>query len=358
MQREEPLPQLSIIVPTLNEAPALPRLLAMLAAQRDVSIELVVADGGSGDGTVETAHALAADAPFPVAVVEARRGRGRQMNAGAAAAHAGTLLFLHADSLLPDPGALRTAIDALDAAIGRRGDDRLAGHFRLRFERSCPSPSLPWQFYERKARLHRAGCIHGDQGLLIRRSFFAEAGPYDEAQPILEDVGLAARIAAQGEWLLLPAEAVTSARRFEVEGLRERQTLNAILMNFAAIGWDAGVTELVEGYRSQDRAERLRLAPILRRIEALMGGLPPAERLRLWYATGGYVRGNAWQIPLLLDVRRRGEREETPLLDRHDRWFDRLTDHPPGRLAAALLTWLWFRLTLLREGAREKKRAG
>lgn len=358
--RSDP-PSLSIIIPTLNEALALPRLFAMLAAQRDLSCELVVADGGSGDGTVAAARALTTDAPFPVIIVEAGRGRGRQMNAGAAAARAATLLFLHADCTLPDPGALRAALSALDAAIVRRGDERVAGHFRLRFERSCPSPALPWLFYERKARLHRHGCIHGDQGLLIRRSFFAEAGPFDEERPILEDAGLAERITARGEWLLLPAEVLTSARRFEVEGLRERQTLNAILMNFAAMGWEAGIAELVAGYRSQDRAERLRLAPILRRIEGLIRRLPPAERLRLWYATGEYVRGNAWQIPFLLDVRRqvrRGAEEGTPLLNRHDRWFDRLTDHPPGRLAAALLTWLWFRLTLLREEAGETRRAG
>ncbi|WP_298269053.1 TIGR04283 family arsenosugar biosynthesis glycosyltransferase [Geobacter sp.] len=364
MPKQSEPPQLSVIVPVLNEAPAIAPLLATLAAQRGVALEVVIADGGSDDGTVAALRALAPEAPFPVTVVTAGRGRGRQMNAGYRAARGGTLLFLHADCTFPEPLALRTALESLEAAIARRSDGRVAGHFRLRFARSDGAPSLPWYFYEWKARLHRPGCTHGDQGLLVRRPFFGETGPFDESLPILEDAGVAARIAAAGEWLLLPAEIVTSARRFEVEGLRERQTVNALLMNFAHIGWQEGVAELVAGYRCRERTERLRLAPILRRIDALLRRLPPAERRRLWYATGGFVRGNAWQLPFGLDARRHFRAAdpvgsgETRLLDLHDRFFDRLTDHPPGRLAAALLTWLWFRLTLLREEAHKKKRTG
>lgn len=355
--------QISVIVPVLNEAPAVAALFDTLAAQREAALELVIADGGSDDGTVAAVRALAAAVPFPVTVVTAGRGRGRQMNAGYRAARADTLLFLHADCAFPDPLALRTARESLDAAIARRGNAQVAGHFRLRFARSDATPSLPWHFYEWKARLHRPGCTHGDQGFLLRRSFFEEAGPFDESLPILEDVALAARIAAAGEWLLLPAEIVTSARRFEVEGVRERQTVNALLMNFAHIGWDDGVAELVAGYRNQGRTERLRLAPILRRIDGLLHRLSPAERRRLWHATGGYVRGNAWQLPFALDARRHfragdpaGSGKAT-LLALHDRFFDRLTDHWGGEAVAALLTWLWFRLSLRRESAGEKKRA-
>ncbi|AJE04906.1 TIGR04283 family arsenosugar biosynthesis glycosyltransferase [Geobacter pickeringii] len=356
-------PHISVIVPVLNEAPAVAPLLGTLAAQRGVTLELVIADGGSDDGTVAAVRALAAEVPFPVTVVTAGRGRGRQMNAGCRASRSGTLLFLHADCAFPDPRALLTARESLETAIARRGDGRVAGHFRLRFARSDAAPALPWHFYEWKARLHRAGCTHGDQGLLIRRSFFEEAGPFDESLPILEDVALAARVAAAGEWLLLPGEIVTSARRFEVEGVRERQTVNALLMNFAHIGWSDGVAELVAGYRLQGGAERLHLAPILRRIDGLLRRLPRAERRRLWHATGGYVRGNAWQLPFALDARRHFRAGDPPgsgeatLLALHDRFFDRLTDNRGGTAAAALLTWLWFRLSLRRERPDEKKRA-
>uniref|UniRef100_A0A831TZH9 Glycosyltransferase n=1 Tax=Geobacter metallireducens TaxID=28232 RepID=A0A831TZH9_GEOME len=346
---------LSIIVPTLNEAGGLERLFATLSAQQEVRFELVMADGGSTDGTVEQARGPAATAPFPVTVIGTGRGRGRQMNAGAAAAGGDTLLFLHADSFFPDPLALRSALDAFAGAAAAGGSDRIAGHFRLRFDRSDPAPSLAYYFYEWKARLHRPGCTHGDQGLLLTRRFFAEVGPFDESYPILEDVRLAERIARRGTWLLLPAEIVTSARRFEMEGLRERQTLNALLMNFAALGWDPFLAGLPRLYRSQDRAGRLLLGPVLRLIAELLRLLPRRERLRLWRETGRYVRANAWQIPLLLDVRRHFRsgtpvgQGETPLLRLHDRLFDRLTDNGAGRWTTALLVWLWFRLSLLRE---------
>ena len=81
-----------------------------------------------------------------------------------------------------------------------------------------------------------------------------------------------------------------------------------------------------------------------------MAALPPSDRRRLWRETGRYVRDNAWQIALLLDTRRNFRRgipagvDDLPLLSFYDRYLDRLTDHPPGRLIAALLTWLWFRL--------------
>ncbi len=355
MQSRPLPPEISIVVPTLNEAGGLERLFSTLEAQREVTPELVIADGDSTDETVQRASTLAATAPFTVKVVETGRGRGRQMNAGAAAAASDTLLFLHADSFFPDPLALRSAMESLAREVAARNSRKIAGHFRLRFHRSTTGPSLPYYFYEWKARLHRPGCIHGDQGLLLTRDFFAEAGPFHESCPILEDVRLAGRIADQGKWLLLPAEIVTSARRFEMEGLRERQTLNAIIMNFAAWGDDALLAELPHLYAPQDRTGRLALGPALARINDMIRRLPHGERRRLWRETGRYVRANAWQIPFFLDVRRNFVRGTpmgqgaTPLLLLHDRIFDRLTDNRVGRGISMALTWLWFRLSLVRE---------
>ncbi|QSV44453.1 TIGR04283 family arsenosugar biosynthesis glycosyltransferase [Geobacter benzoatilyticus] len=355
MQSRPVHPEISIVVPTLNEADGLERLFSTLEAQREVTLELVIADGGSTDETVQRARTLAASTPFAAKVIETGRGRGRQMNAGAAAAASDTLLFLHADSFFPDPLALRSALDSLVREIAAGKSGRVAGHFRLRFHRSTTGPSLPYYFYEWKARLHRPGCIHGDQGLLLTRDFFAEAGPFHESCPILEDVRLAGRIAELGEWFLLPAEIVTSARRFEVEGLRERQTLNAIIMNFAALGDDALLAELPRLYATQDRTGRLALGAALARINGMIRGLTRGERRRLWRETGRYVRANAWQIPFFLDVRRNFKRGapvgqgSMPLLRLHDRIFDRLTDNRLGRGISMMLTRLWFRLSPARE---------
>lgn len=76
--------------------------------------------------------------------------------------------------------------------------------------------------------------------------------------------------------------------------------------------------------------------------------LPRAERRRLWYATGSYVRSNAWQIPFFLDLLpgRVGEGKGGRFLALHDRFPERLIDNGVGNRAATALVWLWFRLTL------------
>ena len=227
----------------------------------------------------------------------------------------------------------------------------VAGHFALRFRRRDDIPLWGYYHFECKARLNRRECTHGDQGFLLRRRFFAAVGPFDDTLPMLAETRLAEAVRENGEWLLLPAEIHTSARRFEAEGLRQRQTLNAIITNFAAMGWETFFRELPRLYGNQQNAARLDLPCLLRRTGALMAALPLGSRLRLWQATGRYVRDNAWQLALLLDTRRNFRHgippgtERLPILRVYDRYLDRLTDHPAGRLAAALLTWLWFRLT-------------
>ena len=341
--------ELSVIIPVLNEAGTLPELFRTLAAQRDVEPEIIVCDGGSTDGTVELARRLSRDLPFSVLVTTSAPGRARQLNAGAAIATGENLLFLHADSLFPDRMAFRKGLDLLASAIAESGHERIAGHFALRFDRQDNVPSWAYYHFECKARLDRCECTHGDQGFLLRRAFYKTVGPFDASLPMLAETRLAEAVRVSGTWLLLPAEIHTSARRFEAEGLRERQTLNAIITNFAAAGWETFFRELPRLYGSQDAAGRLDLRPFLRQTARLMATLSRSDRMRLWYATGRYVRDNAWQLALARDTRRNFRRGisvgegELPSLARYDRCLDRLTDHPPGRVAAALLTWLWLR---------------
>src|SRR5215510_3019401 len=87
---------LSIVIPTLNEAGGIVAALIRLAPLRRRGAEVIVADGGSDDGTVELAQ------PFADAIMLAPRGRASQMNAAAANASGDVLLFLHADTSLPD----------------------------------------------------------------------------------------------------------------------------------------------------------------------------------------------------------------------------------------------------------------
>ncbi|OHB28348.1 MAG: hypothetical protein A2X84_03780 [Desulfuromonadaceae bacterium GWC2_58_13] len=354
------IPRLSIIVPTYNESAALPGLLASLRAQRGLDFELVVVDGGSDDATPAMVETFAHGAEFKVVLVRSLPGRGRQLNAGAEKARGESLLFLHADSCFLDTYALADGLFFLDHLINCQGDNAVAGHFALCFDH--PENEIPrgYAFYESKARLNRRGCIHGDQGFLVRRAFFETIGEFDTSLPFLEDERFADAVRECGEWVLLPAEIQTSARRFETEGLFRRQLLNALIMNAAAIGWANFLRQAPDLYRRQGDAGRLDLLPFFQRLKRLFKDMTWGERQRTWYRSGTYVRNNGWQLLFAMDVwlgRRRNPSfrgEETLVLDRLERWFDRCTDHPGGRLLATGLVWIWFHATLMVLAGRKR----
>lgn len=347
-------PDLSIIVPTLNEAKTLPLLVADLAGQKGIDIEVIVSDGGSTDSTAEVAETILAGEDLPGTCLVGPAGRGRQLNAGAAAARADWLLFLHADSRLPDHNQLQQALHVIQGQQERTGTDTTAGRFALRFERAPGDESFALFYYESKARLGRAGCIHGDQGMLFRKTFFAKVGPFREDLPVMEDTALAEQVRKHGKWLLLPGEIITSARRFATEGWGARQTLNALMMNFLAIGWLDFFVKAPEVYRQQDKTKPLQLGPFYRQIMELLASMSWQKRWSLWFATGTYVRGQAWQIGLALDCRKAYQRNLTypqdpgAWLRRFDRWFEPLTNHRVGCFITALLVRLWFAAQLRR----------
>ncbi len=340
-------PELSVVIPALNEAGTLPRLLEGLARQEGIRLEVIVADGGSADGTPEVCAPFV-DAGVAVRVLRSGRGRGRQLNAGAAGARAGELLFLHADTELDDPGLLAAARHRMEAERARRGTDRVAGHFGLRFRRSHPGNGGAYYFYEAKTRLGRPESVNGDQGCWLSRGYFGELGGFDESLPYLEDARLARRVFAAGAWVALPGWLRTSARRFEAEGLRERQTLNALIRNFDVIGLHGFFAEAAEAYREQEGAGRLRLGPFARLAHRASRAKGWRRFLGYWWGTGTYVAANAWQLAFALDCRRNrragfapGE-GPTPWLERYDRWGAPLVTSRPGRAAAALLVAAWF----------------
>ena len=341
-------PELSIIVPTLNEAETLPLLFNDLISQKDVNFEVIVSDGGSSDGTTKVAESFFLESDLSGTCLSAPRGRGRQLNAGTGVARAEWLLFLHADSRLADHNQLQKALEFIQDHQKRIGTVATAGRFALRFESEPGGNNFGLFYYETKARLGRAGCIHGDQGILIRRTFFDQVGPFREDLPVMEDTSLAEQVRNQGEWLLLPGEIFTSARRFATEGWRARQTLNALMMNFLAIGWLEFFARAPEVYQQQDRTNSLQLAPFFRLIDELLSVMSARQRRSLWLATGAYVRGQAWQLGLSLDCRKAYQNKAEhlqrpgPWLNWFDRWFEPLTNHRVGYAVTALLVRLWF----------------
>lgn len=342
-------PELSVIVPILNEAAMLPQLFVTLQQQQGVDFELLLVDGGSDDASPALAQQLAREAPFACRMLGALAGRGAQMNAGAAAARGAFLLFLHVDSTFNRPDALSVALTALRAAIAGRGDERKAGRFALRFARGTLPEGGHLAFHEAKARINRPGCIHGDQGFLLPSAFFAVVGPFDETLPFLEDDRLAARVFEVGEWLCLPAEIVTSGRRFAAEGVRQRQILNLLILTLDALGEEELLCSLPELYRRQGRTGRLRLAPFFAAIDAALAARDCAERRAFWRRAGGFLRVNCWQIALLLALWRQQQHafangESSPL------WLVRYDRRPvggggaAGGVLAALMAWGGYRI--------------
>ncbi|MBF0153609.1 MAG: TIGR04283 family arsenosugar biosynthesis glycosyltransferase [Magnetococcales bacterium] len=338
-------PLLSVIIPTLNEADALPGLLTQLHGQQGVALEVIVADGGSQDGTCSLARAKGAK------WVEAPRGRGAQMCAGAAVARGEALLFLHADASLTDPCQLARALATLDQERQRLGQDCVAGHFVLHFQGAEGVLARRLRFHAAKSALNRAGCTNGDQGFLLSRSFYQALGGFDPQLAFMEDQELALRIRRAGVWITLPGVLATSARRFQREGYGRRTLLNALIMTCHHTGWKSFLHQAPDLYRQQDRTRPLRLAPFFR----LLGRLDRADGLRVawqrWRAIGHYARQAEWQLFFLLDVALLAKDCDAlhvcpahPCLDFHDRVWQRWTRFMLFDWLVMGLVWLGFRL--------------
>ena len=199
----EPAPRISIIVPTLNEAQGIASALAALAPMRERGHEVIVVDGGSGDGTRALARG-AADR-----VVSAPRGRASQMNAGAVLARGEVLLFLHADTRLPENA---------DARIlhGLAESGRACGRFDARIEGE--SRLLPVIAFFMNLRSRATGIATGDQAIFVRRDAFERAGRFPPLE-LMEDIALSSSLKRVSRPLCIAEKVVTSGRRWERRGI-------------------------------------------------------------------------------------------------------------------------------------------
>lgn len=202
----------SIIIPTLNEAACIGQTVAALVKQPGV--EVIVADGGSQDQTVTLAtRAGARVIPAPV-------GRGSQQNFGAREAKGRILLFLHADTRLPEGFAPQIL-----AALGER--DVVAGAFRFGVD------AAGWRFrlLEQCANWRASwfGLPYGDQGLFLPADRFQAMGGFREI-PLLEDLDLVLRLRKKGRFALLTTPALTSARRWQRLGFVRTTIMNQLIL--------------------------------------------------------------------------------------------------------------------------------
>lgn len=205
--------QLSVIIPVLNEEGLMADFLIHLR-RRVPGTEIIVADGGSDDGTCEIAAHLADK------IVRAPAGRGRQMNAGAAVAQGEVLWFLHADSRIPE--------NAPESMVKALADPGVAGGcFSLKiFPRR-------WIFWVRDAIgnlcVDLFGIALGDRGLFCRRSAFMAAGGYT-TEPLFEDANLYRELRRVGATRRVSATIRTSARRYEALGPLRTSLFYALIM--------------------------------------------------------------------------------------------------------------------------------
>lgn len=332
-----PSTQLSIIIPTLNEASHLPALLDDLNKQQDISFEIIIGDGGSTDATRAFAES------FGVGFVPSTRGRGAQMNAAAGHAHGDVYLFLHADSRIDDPMLLRNAVQALTSELSRQ--ERVAGHFRLRFSRSTGQNAMAYRFAEEKTAFNRANTTNGDQGLLLSKTLFKELGGFDESLPFMEDQCLAELIRSRGTLITLPGYLETSARRFESEGFHRRYILMSIMMGLHSVGINNFFLRAPGVYRVQQDTGRLRLTPFFDLIRRMMrdewGVL---GSIRIFYLLGRYIRQNSWQMFFFVDVWLRPllGAGRYPFLKLHDRIFAPCTNYRVFNAIAGLFCFVWY----------------
>jgi uncharacterized protein len=194
---------IGVVIPTLDEAENLPRLLDDLR-RVVVPLDIVVVDGGSTDDTLAVAKRRGARA------VVALRGRGAQMNAGARVARGEWLFFVHADTRVPAP--------ARRALLGAVVDDPEVEVAVFRFAVDLPPAGK--RFIEAGQALRQAlyGLPYGDQGLLVRRDLFFTVGGFPEI-PLLEDVALLRLLRRRARVRVLPAAIVTSGRRYRRGGV-------------------------------------------------------------------------------------------------------------------------------------------
>ncbi len=340
--------ELSVIIPALNEAASLPALIHALAQQQSIRFEVIIADGGSHDGTVDCCRATAESTQISFQSISAPTGRARQMNAGSHHARANDLLFLHADTTIDDPMLLANASDFMQRARTESGADKVAGHFALRFIRSTNENNGGYYFYEAKTTLNRRDCINGDQGFWLSKNYLQQLGGFDDSLDYMEDARLANKICDHGRWITLPGKVGTSARRFEAEGLQQRQTLNALLCNFERIGLHSFFDAAKAAYRQQGQADTLNLGPFLRIIHRLSFAEGLRKALRYWLDTGSYVAENAWQLAFQRDCQRNQRAGCAPGAGQHNalKFYDLsigpLINSLPARVTTALLTLLWF----------------
>jgi rSAM/selenodomain-associated transferase 2 len=208
--------RISVIIPVLNEAQ---QIQGAIASASTPSTEIIVVDGGSTDGTVPLAESLG------VTVISSPQGRACQMNAGAKVVTGDILVFLHADTRLPQ-GFEVLIFRALSQPTSK-GHLPIAGAFAVRID--APQPTFRWIERGVNWRSHFFQMPYGDQALFSRASVFQEMGGFPELS-IMEDFELVRRLKKRGSIVVIDTPVLTSARRWLQTGIWQTTCINQLVI--------------------------------------------------------------------------------------------------------------------------------
>lgn len=206
----------ALIIPMLNEADALPRLVRVLAALSPQPAEIIAVDGGSTDESI----AIATKAGWRI--VTAPRGRGVQINYGVEAATAPIVCILHADTIPPDDMIAVIERVMADGSTALAGFTPLiCGPDRTRWGTSFHNWIKTWYapiLFRPHLFLRGVRLLFGDHAMFFRRADFLSVGGCDRGATIMEDADLCIKLATKGKVRLINRIVLTSDRRITAWG--------------------------------------------------------------------------------------------------------------------------------------------
>ncbi len=217
-------PYISVIIPALNEED---NIEAAITSARDEDVEIIVVDGQSIDDTVKKAKNAGAR------IETSSKGRGVQQNIGAKTAQGRVLLFLHADTILPDNFAAHVYETLMGSGV-------IAGAFR--FKTDLNTPFMKIVEFTTNLRAMYFKLPYGDQGLFLKRETFQSAGGFPEV-PIAEDLYLMRTLSKRGKVVIVPAPAITSSRRWQQRGAFRTMLINQIIAAGCCLGVSPSILE-------------------------------------------------------------------------------------------------------------------
>ncbi len=223
--------KISIIIPTYNEAENIGKIISyLLSVSQKNNIEIIVADGGSTDNTVELAQEHGA-----LGILSKIKGRAGQMNNGVEFATGDVLYFIHADSRPP-----LTYFNDIENAIAKGYN---CGCYRSQFD----SNNFMLKINAFFTRLNVLFCRGGDQTIFVTRALFEKVGPYKNEMLIMEDYDFLARIRKHGKFILFNKATIFSARKYDENSWLKVQKANLKIVRMYKKG--KSQQEMLETYK-------------------------------------------------------------------------------------------------------------